>query len=180
MPAALKRALLPVALFSFANATDAFVIVKAARLGASPILAPLLWLALHVIKASTATAGGRLADRYGKRNALALGWSVYAVTWSSVGFAESIPVLFILSAIYGTSHGLVEGAEKALIAELASGNGTGKAFGSYNMLIGLAALAASVTFGVVWDHFGSAIAFAGSGTVALIAAGTLLAVVPRR
>lgn len=180
VPAALKRALLPVALFAFANATDAFIIVKAARLGASPILAPLLWLALHVIKASTATAGGRLADRYGKRNALALGWSVYAVTWSSVGFAESIPVLFILSAIYGTSHGLVEGAEKALIAELASGNGTGKAFGSYNMLIGLAALAASVTFGVVWDHFGSAIAFAGSGTVALIAAGTLLAVVPRR
>lgn len=180
VPAALKRALLPVALFAFANATDAFIIVKAARLGASPILAPLLWLALHVIKASTATAGGRLADRYGKRNSLALGWSVYAVTWSSVGFAESIPVLFILSAIYGTSHGLVEGAEKALIAELASGNGTGKAFGSYNMLIGLAALAASVTFGVVWDHFGSAIAFAGSGTVALIAAGTLLAVVPRR
>jgi MFS family permease len=180
LPPALKRALLPVALFAFANATDAFLLVKAARLGASPILAPLLWLALHVIKASTATVGGRLADRHGKRNALALGWSVYAVTWSAVGFAQSIPVLFVLAAIYGTSHGLVEGAEKALIAELASGNGKGKAFGSYNMLIGLAALAASATFGVVWDHFGSAIAFAGSGAVALIAAGTLLAVVPRR
>jgi len=180
LPPALKRALLPVALFAFANATDAFIIVKAARLGASPILAPLLWLALHVIKASTATVGGRLADRYGKRNALALGWSVYAVTWSAVGFAASIPLLFVLAAVYGTSHGLVEGAEKALIAELATGNGKGKAFGSYNMLIGLAALAASATFGVVWDHFGSAAAFAGSGAVALIAAGTLLAVVPKR
>lgn len=180
LPPALKRALLPVALFAFANATDAFIIVKAARLGASSILAPLLWLALHVVKASTATAGGRLADRYGRRNALALGWSVYAVTWSAVGFADSIPVLFVLTAVYGTSHGLVEGAEKALIAQLASGQGKGKAFGSYNMLIGLAALAASATFGLAWDHFGSAVAFAGSGTVALIAAGTLLAVVPRR
>ena len=179
LPPALKRALLPMALFAFANATDAFIIVKAARLGASPILAPLLWLALHVIKASTATAGGRLADRYGRRNALVLGWSVYAVTWGAVGFAESLPVLFVLTAIYGTSHGLVEGAEKALIAELAAGSGKGRAFGSYNMLIGLAALAASTTFGVVWDRFGSAVAFTGSGAVALVAAGVLLAVVPK-
>lgn len=180
LPPALKRALLPIALFAFANATDAFIIVKAARLGASPILAPLLWLALHVIKASTATAGGRLADRYGRRNALVLGWSVYAVTWAAVGFAESIPVLFVLTAIYGTSHGLVEGAEKALIAELAADSGKGRAFGSYNVLIGLAAFAASTTFGVVWDRFGSAVAFTGSGAVALVAAGVLLAVVPKR
>lgn len=178
LPPALKRALLPVALFAFANATDAFIIVKAARLGASPILAPVLWLTLHVIKASTATAGGRLADRYGKSNALVLGWSVYAVTWGAVGFAKSIPVLFVLTAIYGTSHGMVEGAEKALIAELAAGRGKGKAFGSYNMLIGLAALAASTTFGVVWDRFGSAVAFTGSGVVALIAAGVTLVAVP--
>ncbi|RJO66304.1 MAG: MFS transporter [Myxococcales bacterium] len=180
LPPALKRALLPIALFAFANATDAFILVKAARLGASPILAPLLWLALHVIKASTATAGGRLADRYGKRNALALGWTVYAVTWSAVGFAESVPLLFVLSAVYGTSHGLVEGAEKALVAELAAGNAKGKAFGAYNMLIGFAALAASTLFGVVWDQFGSVAAFAGSGAFALLAAATLLAVVPRR
>jgi MFS family permease len=180
LPPALKRALLPIALFAFANATDAFIIVKAARLGASPILAPLLWLALHVIKASTATAGGRLADRFGKRNALALGWAVYAVTWSAVGFAESIPLLFVLAATYGTSHGLVEGAEKALIADLAAASGKGKAFGSYNMLIGLTALAASTTFGVVWDRIGSVVAFVGSGAIALVAAGVLLALVPRR
>jgi hypothetical protein len=178
LPPALKRALLPVALFAFANATDAFIIVKAARLGAAPILAPLLWLALHVVKASTATTGGRLADRFGRRNALVIGWSVYAVTWGAVGFAESIPLLFVLAAVYGTSHGLVEGAEKALIADLATGNGTGKAFGSYNMLIGFAALAASTSFGVAWDRLGSVVAFAGSGAVALVAAGVLLAVVP--
>src|SRR5512145_1016338 len=145
LPPALRRALLPIALFAFANATDAFILVKAARLGASPILAPLLWLALHVIKASTATLGGRLADRYGKRNALALGWTVYAFTWGAVGFVESVPVLFALTAAYGTSHGLVEGAERALVAELAHGAGKGKAFGAYNMAIGLAALASSTS-----------------------------------
>jgi MFS family permease len=174
MPPALKRALLPITLFAFANATDAFILVKAARLGAPPIVAPFLWLVLHIVKASTATAGGSLADTYGKRNALALGWAVYAVTWAAVGFSQSILLLFILTAVYGTSHGLVEGAEKALIAELAAGKGKGKAFGLYNMFIGFAALIASATFGVIWDRFGSAVAFCGSGAFALIAAVVLL------
>jgi MFS family permease len=180
LPAPLKRALLPVALFACANATDAFVLVKAARLGASPILAPLLWLVLHVVKASTATTGGRLADRYGRRDALALGWTVYALTWSTVGFAHTVPALFALTAVYGTSHGLVEGAERALVADLAGEGDRGKAFGSYNMAIGLASLAASTAFGVVWDALGAALAFAGSGALALIAAAVLLAMVPRR
>ncbi len=180
LPPALKRALLPIGLFAFANATDAFILVKAARLGAAPILAPLLWLVLHAVKALTATAGGRLADRYGKRNALALGWTVYAVTWSSVGFVRHVPLLFVLTAIYGTSHGLVEGAEKALVAELAEGNRRGKAFGAYNMLVGVAALLASTAFGLVWDELGGVVAFVGSGAFALLAAGVLLAMVPRR
>ena len=180
LPPALKLSLVPIGLFAFANATDAFILVKAARLGASPILAPLIWLALHVVKASTATAGGRLADRYGKRNSLALGWTVYAVTWSAVGFAESIPLLFLLASVYGTSHGLVEGAEKALVAELSAGNATGRAFGTYNMLSGFAALAAGIAFGAVWDRFGSVAAFVGSGAVALVAAGALVLLVPRR
>lgn len=180
LPPALRRALLPIVLFAFANATDAFILVKAARLGAPAIAAPLLWLALHVIKASTATTGGRLADRYGKRNALALGWAVYAVTWGSVGLVESVPLLFVLTAAYGTSHGLVEGAEKALVAELAHGEGKGKAFGAYNMAIGFAALAASTAFGFAWDRLGGAVAFAASGAVALVAAGVLLARVPPR
>jgi MFS family permease len=180
LPPELRRALLPITLFACANATDAFILVKAARLGAPAIVAPLLWLALHVIKASTATFGGRIADRHGKRNALALGWAVYAVTWGSVGFVETLPILFVLSALYGTSHGLVEGAERALVAELAGGSGKGKAFGAYNMAIGLAALAASTTFGFAWDRLGSEVAFAASGAVALLAAAVLLATAPPR
>lgn len=179
LPPALRRALLPIVLFAFANATDAFILVKLARLGAPPVLAPILWLALHVVKASTATAGGRLADRRGRRDALALGWIVYGVLWSAVGFATSVPALFVIGAAYGVSHGLVEGAERALVADL-GGHGKGKAFGAYNMLVGLAALAASAAFGVVWDRLGSAAAFAGSGAFALLAAGALLALVPRR
>jgi len=178
LPPMLKRALIALTIFALANATDAFLLVKAAKLGASPVLAPMLWLTLHVVKASTATAGGRLADRYGKRNALVLGWCVYALLWGAIGFAGSLAVLFALTACYGVSHGLVEGAERGLIADLASGRAKGKAFGAYNMFIGLAALVASTGFGEVWDRFGSVPAFVGSAAFALVAAGVLFALVP--
>ena len=180
MPPLLRRALVALTLFSCANATDAFLLVMASRLGASPALAPLLWLVLHLVKASTATAGGRLADAYGRRNALVLGWCVYAVLWSAIGFAASLPVLFVLTAMYGTTHGLVEGAERALVAELAAEGRKGTAFGAYNMAMGLSALAASTAFGAVLDRYGSVAAFAGSGAFALIAAVALLALVPGR
>ncbi len=180
LPPPLRRALLALTLFAFANATDAFLLVKAARLGASPALAPLLWLTLHLVKAATATAGGRRADRHGRRNALVLGWCVYAVVWGAIGFAASLPVLFALTALYGVTHGLVEGAERALVAELAAEGRRGTAFGAYNLAVGVAALAASVAFGAVWDVFGSAAAFAGSGAVALAAAVILFVLVPGR
>ena len=180
MSGPLKHVLLALTLFAFANATDAFLIVKAARLGASPALAPLLWLVLHAVKASTATAGGMLADTYGKRNSLVLGWLVYAALWAAIGFANSLVALFLLTALYGTSHGLVEGAERGLIADLASGRKRGAAFGAYNLLIGMASLVASTAFGFVWDRFGSAWAFVGSAAFAVVASLVLLMLVPKR
>jgi MFS family permease len=180
MPPLLRRALVALVLFSFANATDAFLLVQAARLGASPVLAPILWLVLHVVKASTGTAGGRLADAHGRRNALILGWCAYAVLWSAIGLAASLPVLFGLTAAYGVTHGLVEGAERALVAELAAEGRKGAAFGAYHMAMGLSALVASTAFGAVLDRWGSEAAFAGSGAFALVAAGALLALDPGR
>jgi MFS family permease len=178
LPRPLRRALVALTLFAFANATDAFLLVKAARLGAPPAVAPLLWLALHLVKAAVGTAGGRLSDAFGRRSALVAGWCVYALVWGAIGFAETLPWLFLLTALYGISHGLVEGAERALIADLAGGRARGAAFGAYNMVIGLASMVASAGFGLAWDRLGSAPAFAGSACFALAAAAVVRWAVP--
>jgi MFS family permease len=178
LPRPLKSGLVAIVLFAFANATDAFLLVKARDLGAAIILAPILWFTLHVVKASVGTFGGRLADRFGRRNALALGWFVYALTWGAIGFAGTLVALFALTATYGISHGLVEGAERALVVELAGPAPKGKVFGAYNMSVGASALIASTAFGAVWDRWGSVWAFGGSAVVALAAVAALLILVP--
>lgn len=178
LPPGLARALPPIVLFAVANATDAFLLVMAARLGAPSILAPFLWLGLHIVRASTSTAGGRLADRIGNRNALVLGWLFYAGSWGAIGFAGTIPALLVLSCLYGIANGLVEGPERALVAELAEEQGRGRAFGVYNMGVGFAALAGSTAFGAVLDRFGSVAAFGSSAIVAVIAAVLLVIRLP--
>ncbi len=148
-------------------------------MGASATLAPILWLIMHIVRALSGTAGGRLSDIVGKRNALVVGWCFYAVMWAAIGFAKTLPALFVLSAIYGPSDGMVDGAQRGLIADLAAGQKRGAAFGAFNMLIGVASLIASTAFGAVLDRWGSVAAFLGSSVFAIAAAVLLIFLVPR-
>ena len=46
-----------IALFTLGNSSDAFLILRAQDLGVKPVLMPLLWGALHVVKSATSTPG---------------------------------------------------------------------------------------------------------------------------
>ena len=67
--------------------------------------------------------------------------------------------------------GLTEGTEKALVADLVAAPRRGTAYGWYHATVGLAALPASLVFGVVWDAYGAPVAFgmgAGLGMMAAV------------
>jgi predicted MFS family arabinose efflux permease len=72
---------------------------------------------------------------------------------------------------------LVEGAEKALVADLASADRHGTAFGLYNAALGLGTLTASVVFGFLYERFSPSTAFTTGAAVAATAA-VLLIFVP--
>jgi predicted MFS family arabinose efflux permease len=66
--------------------------------------------------------------------------------------------------------GLTEAPEKALVAALAPATHRGSAFGAYHFTIGIAALPASVIFGLLWQRFGAPTAlFTGAGLAAAAA-----------
>jgi MFS family permease len=76
--------------------------------------------------------------------------------------------------------GLTEGAEKALVADLVPAARRGTAFGWYNLSLGLAALPASLLFGVVWSRYGAPTAFGMGSALAVAAALGAVVVLPRR
>jgi len=161
-------------LFSLGNSADAFLLLRLSDALGGVTFVPLLWAALHVVKAGLSTWGGGLSDRVGRKQVIAAGWLVYATVY--VGFAVSTSAVAFVAwfLFYGVYFALSEGAEKALIADLTPAGRQGTAFGLYNAALGAGVLTASVTFGYLYDHFGAPAAFTVGATLAGVAAVALL------
>ncbi|MDP1861836.1 MAG: MFS transporter [Gemmatimonadaceae bacterium] len=164
--------------FTLGNSTDAFLLLRATDVGVPLALIPLLWSVLHVVKAAASTPSGKLSDRLGRRTLIVTGWLVYAAVYLGFAAAGTPWHIWALFLAYGVFFGLTEGAEKALVADLVPTNARGRAFGWYNLSIGLGALPASVLFGALWDRWGAPAAFTLGAGLAGVAALGLLAVVP--
>jgi MFS family permease len=176
-PPELRGLLAAVALFTLGNASDVFLLLRAGGEVGSTTTLPLLWMAFHVVKVGSSLLGGRLSDRIDRRRVILAGWLVYALVYAAFAYVEDPLAIAALFVVYGTYHGLTEGAERALVADLAPAGARGTAFGWYNLVVGLLALPASVMFGLLWEVAGAPVAFLTGSALALAAALVLAAAV---
>jgi len=166
-------------LFALGNSTDAFLLLRLSDQGASTAMLPLLWAGLHVLKATCSVYGGALSDRIGRRSVIAAGWCVYGIVYLGFALTTSLGGLVAWFILYGLYFGLAEGTEKALVADLMPEGAGGTAFGVYNAVTGLGALASSIVFGLLWKAFGAPVAFATGAALAGTATVLLMLAVPR-
>lgn len=162
------RMLAVVFLFSLSLSADAFLLLRASQLGVPVSLIPILWAALHVVKSSSSVLSGVLSDRFGRRPLILGGWGVYAFVYLGFAVATDAWQVWALFIVYGLHFGMSEGAEKALVADLAPATRRGAAFGWFNAAVGVAALPASIVFGLVWDANGAEAAFVMGASIAAL------------
>jgi MFS family permease len=176
-PRGLGRLLAVIGLFTLGNSSDAFLLLRAQDAGVALPLVPILWTAHHVVKSTASTAGGALSDRVGRRAAIAAGWVLYALAYAGLALASAPWQVWALFVVYGLHHALTEGPERALVAEMATGEARGRAFGLYYALTGALLLPASLITGALWQRLSPAAALLTGAAIALVAAIALLAVV---
>jgi MFS family permease len=169
-----KRFLVILALFTLSNSSDSFLILRAVDSGMSVAMVPLLWAAHHGTKVLSSLFGGDLSDRLGRKRLIVSGWVLYAAVYAGFAFATHEASLWVLFLIYGIYFGLVEGAEKALVADLVRPEQRGTAYGLYNLAFGITVFPASLLMGMIWDWKGPATAFLASAFVGATAAVLLL------
>lgn len=172
------RAFLVVAFgFALANASDAFVLLLGRTVGLDETWILASWIAFAGVRTLTIAPGSALSDRIGRRTTLLLGWLLYAAVYFAFSLATT-PLHWVLTLLpYAGYYGLTEGAERALVADLAPASQRGTAFGWFHGLIGAALLPASAGFGWIADTVDLATAFRAAAGIALIAALGLSAVV---
>jgi len=169
LPRRLRLAIAIFVLFTLASATDAFLLLRARDLGIALWEIPLLWAMFNGLKAAAGVPGGILADRLGRVRTILAGWIVYAVSYAGFALASRPSHVWALFAFYSLFYALTEGAERALVADLAPPTLRGRAFGAFHASVGFAALPASVLFGVLWKAFSPAAAFYLGAALAVVA-----------
>ncbi len=167
-----------VLVFTLGNSSDAFLLLRATQLGVAPVLVPVLWALLNLVKASFNVPGGALSDRFGRRPLLIAGWAIYAAVYLGFGLAGAAWQVWALFAAYGLYFGATEGVETALVADFVPADRRGAAFGFYNLAVGIGALPASLIFGVLADRAGAQVAFCFGAAMALAAAVAICFVAP--
>ncbi len=128
LPREYWRALCLLGLFSFANSTDALLLLRAKDLGFSDVGVVAAYVLYNLTYALSAYPAGVLGDRFGRWGMMLGGWTLYGLVY--FGFALSGPSwLWALFPLYGVYMGLTEGVGKAIVAsgvpEWAQGHGPG-------------------------------------------------------
>jgi MFS family permease len=164
-----RRFLLAIAIFTLGNSSDAFLLWRARELGIAVALAPILWMVLHIFKSASSFCGGALSDWLGRRATILTGWVLYAGTYIGFAFATSPWQIWLLFCVYGVFYGLTEGPQNALVVDLVEEDWRGRALGTYNAVIGVAMLPASVIFGALYQTLGPPVAFGTGAALAILA-----------
>ncbi|MBS4095804.1 MAG: MFS transporter [Sulfuricella sp.] len=180
-PPVFKRYLLVLALFTLGNSSNMFLLLRARDMGLPDAQVPLLWALVSATAMLFSTPLSALSDKLGRTRLIVGGWAVYGAFYLLLGLnGHNLWLLWPLFAFYGLFMAATEGAEKALVADLAPKELLGTAYGWFNLTAGVMLLPASLLFGWLWQTFAPEAAFGFAAGCAILAALLLKFWVPTR
>lgn len=156
------------AVFTLARFSEAFLVLRAQSVGLPVALVPGVLVLMNVAYALAAYPAGVLSDQMDRRTLLVAGLLV--LIGADVILASSTTTLGVAIgvALWGLHMGLTQGLLATLVADSAPAELRGTAYGVFNLVSGLALLAASVIAGGLWDAVGPSGTFlAGAAFAAL-------------
>ncbi len=165
-----------VGIFDLGNSSDAFLVLRAQERGLSVIGVLGMLVTFNLVYTLISTPAGSLSDRIGRRRLIIGGWLVYAAIYLGFALAGEGWHVWVLYAVYGVYYGLAYGTAKAMVADVVPEALRGTAYGTYNAVLGILDLPASLIAGFLWqgvgtwEGFGPSAPFFFGGAMALIAA----------
>ncbi len=136
--------------FALGSFSYSFLLVFASQLGFSAVALPVLYLIFTAFAAFFSLYFGRLSDRIGRKSVLLLSyalWGLVCVIFISFKSYISIIIAFVL---YGLHKAAVDPVQRTFVSELAPSEYRASSLGGFQMVVGLCALPASLTAGILW------------------------------
>ncbi|SDP47239.1 MFS transporter [Afipia sp. GAS231] len=162
--------------FTLARFSEAFLILRAQNVGLPITLLPAVLVVMNVVYALAAYPAGALSDRFSRVPLLAIGILLLVGADVALALLPSLGGVVLGVVLWGLHMGLTQGLLAALVADTSPAELRGTAYGFFNLLGGLAMLAASIIAGGLWDIAGPRGTFLAGAGFAIIALAGLLAV----
>jgi MFS family permease len=118
------------------------------------MLVPAVMVVMNLVYALAAYPAGVLSDNGSRMRILVIGLSFLVVANLVLALSLGVTGVMIGVALWGLHMGFTQGLLTTLVADTAPLELRGTAFGLFNLLTGVALLAASIIAGALWDWIG--------------------------
>ena len=166
LPLGFYYVLVVVTLFSLANSSDMFLVLRAGNIGIPASRSPLLGLVFNIMFTLMSWPAGKFSDRFSRSTIAAAGYFVFAIVYFVFALAPSQLAIWLTMAFYGLFYALTNPVLKALVVETVAGDVRGRALGIYSFLTSVTTLLSSVITGALWKIYGAAVPFYFSAGIA--------------
>ena len=161
------------AVFTLARFSEAFLLLRAQSVGLTLTVVPIVMVVMNLVYTFSAWPAGALSDTIGRYRLLVAGFALLIVADLVLAFGNNVWAVMIGVALWGLHMGLTQGLLAALVADTAPAELRGTAFGMFNLVSGVALLAASVIAGELWDRIGPDGTFLAGALFTLVALAAL-------
>lgn len=161
------------AIFTLARFSEAFLLLRAQSVGLPLAIVPAVMIVMNIVYTLSAWPAGALSDQIGRYGMVTAGFVLLILADLVLALSSSVSTVMIGVALWGLHMGLTQGLLAALVADTAPTELRGTGFGIFNLVSGIATLAASIVAGALWDVAGPAGTFLAGAAFTAIALAAL-------
>ena len=158
-PKKLKWLIIISGIFALSNFGYAFLLLRAKSMGFTDQTAIFLYALFYIAYVVCAIPSGMLSDKIGRKPLLAAAYVIFLITSFGLIFVSNIYSIILFFITYGIFYAMIDGVQRAFVADLAPKHLKATALGAFHMTIGLAALPGGLAAGLLWDKIGPTATF---------------------
>ena len=153
LPNNLKLFIVVAALFGLVNFGYAFMLLKAKDVGATDSKAILYYVLFYGVYTLISAPAGIVSDRIGRKRMLRIAYSLFLVVTLWLALVSQLGRVIVFFVLFGIVFAIIDGTERALVADLAGKEQKGTALWVFHTAIGIVSLPGWYILWMLWDKF---------------------------
>jgi MFS family permease len=160
LPGNLKLYILASAVFTLGHFGYAFLLLRAKGVGLADVRAILFYAIFYIVYTTVSTPAGSLSDRVGRKPVLIFCYPFFGMISVMLLLSATPWMVLICFVLYGVFYGMIDGVQRAFVADLAPPDLKATSLGTFHSAIGLTALPGGLISGALWQQISPTATFA--------------------